>query len=144
MTTIPNHHNVNLLADPQDPTAQLLQFEFSLEHFRARQISVLRLSLMLSLYLFCQFSSSCAVCKYIFILISRTQPNLPTSLRYSENIERNLHRAGNSWCYDVSDSRISEKLSYGFGPRATEWRYEMLVQFMNVLTWFVTDSASLL
>jgi len=55
MTTIPNHRSVNLPADPQDTTAQLLQFAFSLEHFRARQTSVFRLSLMLSLYLFCRF-----------------------------------------------------------------------------------------
>jgi hypothetical protein len=57
MTTIPNYHNVNLLADPKDPTAQLLQFAISLEHLqfpntsdRHFLISVFRLSLMLSLH----------------------------------------------------------------------------------------------
>jgi hypothetical protein len=35
---------------------------------------------MLSLHFFCQFSSGCGVCKNIFIFISRTQSNLPTSL----------------------------------------------------------------
>ena len=75
---------------------------------------------MLSLHFSCQFSS--AVCKYIFILISRTQPNLPTSLRYREQVERNLHRAGNSrcCCYEVGDRRISEQMYYGFSPRALE------------------------
>jgi hypothetical protein len=43
---------------------------------------------MLSLHLFYPFSNGCGVCKYIFVFISRTQSNLPTSLRYSEKDEK--------------------------------------------------------
>ena len=57
MTTIPNYKNVNLLADPQDSTAMIVQFAISLEHLpfpctseHQFLTSVFRLTLMLSLH----------------------------------------------------------------------------------------------
>jgi hypothetical protein len=112
-----------------DQTVPLLQFTISIERLQFPYtsdnqflISVFRFSLMLYLNLrVCQIASDCGIFKYIFIQISRTKSNFPTSLRYSENCEGSPYRALNSrCCYDVGDSRILEKLSYVFGLWAIE------------------------